>query len=50
MAACTWHFYDNSTSLKGLVVFQAALTAAGNGALALATWNLLRQQRLRDAE
>jgi hypothetical protein len=46
MAACTWHFYDNNPSLKGLVVLQAALTTAGNGALAAAVWNLLRQQRL----
>ncbi|MEB3276350.1 MAG: DUF2499 domain-containing protein [Cyanobacteriota bacterium] len=45
MAACTWHLFDNSPSLDGLVVLQAGLTAAGNGALALAAWNLLRQQR-----
>jgi hypothetical protein len=46
MAACTWHLFDNSDSLRGLVVLQAALTALGNGALALAAWNLLRLQRL----
>jgi hypothetical protein len=45
MAACTWHLYDNSPALQGLVVLQAGLTALGNGALALAAWNLLRQQR-----
>jgi len=45
MAACTWHLYDNSSSLDGLVVLQAGCTALGNGALALAAWNLLRQQR-----
>jgi hypothetical protein len=45
MAACTWHFFDNSPALQGLVVLQAALTAAGNGALALAAWHLLRLQR-----
>ena len=45
MAACTWHLFDNSPSLDGLVVLQAGLTAAGNGALAMAAWNLLRQQR-----
>jgi hypothetical protein len=45
MAACTWHLFDNASSLDGLVVLQAGLTAAGNGALALAAWNLLRQQR-----
>jgi hypothetical protein len=31
------------------VVFQAALTTLGNAALALAAWNLLRQQRRQDA-
>ncbi|MEA5399437.1 DUF2499 domain-containing protein [Synechococcus sp. BA-124 BA4] len=46
MAACTWHLFDNSEALKGLVVLQAGLTAIGNGAMALAAWNLLRQQRL----
>jgi hypothetical protein len=46
MAACTWHFFDNSPELRGLVVLQAGLTLVGNGALAAAAWNLLRQQRL----
>jgi hypothetical protein len=45
MAACTWHLYDNSPSLQGLVVLQAGLTTLGNATLALAAWNLLRQQR-----
>ena len=45
MAACTWHLFDNSSALQGLVVLQAGLTALGNGALALAAWNLLRLQR-----
>ena len=44
MAACTWHLFDNSPNLQGLVVFQAGLTTIGNAALALAAWNLLRQQ------
>ncbi|MBM5797330.1 MAG: DUF2499 domain-containing protein, partial [Cyanobacteria bacterium K_Offshore_0m_m2_072] len=42
---CTWHLFDNPSDLDGLVVLQAGLTAAGNAALALAAWNLLRQQR-----
>jgi hypothetical protein len=46
MAACTWHLFDNTDELEGLVVLQAALTTLGNGTLALAAWNLLRQQRL----
>ena len=49
MAACTWHLFDNPDQLKGLVVVQASLTAAGNAALALAAWNLLRQQAAADA-
>lgn len=47
MAACTWHLFDNTPALNGLVVFQAGLTALGNGAMALAAWNLLRQQERR---
>jgi len=46
MAACTWHLFDNSAELKGLVVLQAGLTTAGNVALAIAAWNLLRRQQL----
>jgi hypothetical protein len=45
MAACTWHLFDNTPALQGLVVFQAGLTALGNVALAAAAWNLLRLQR-----
>jgi hypothetical protein len=45
MAVCIWHFYDNTAELKGLVVLQACLTLIGNLALAVAVWNLLRQQR-----
>jgi hypothetical protein len=44
MCACTWHLYDNSPSLYGLVVLQAGLTALGNLALALACLLLLRRQ------
>ena len=46
MAACTWHLFDNSGDLKGLVVLQAGLTTAGNATLAIAAWNLLRRQTL----
>ncbi len=45
MAAITWHIFDNTEALKGLVVLQAALTTFGNTCLALATWNLFRQER-----
>ena len=50
MAACTWHLFDNSPALKGLVVFQAGLTTIGNTTVAIASWNLLRQQRSRQAQ
>ena len=41
MAACTWHLYDNSETLRPLVTLQAALTLTGNIALAWAAWQLL---------
>lgn len=49
MAACTWHVFDNSMALQGLVVLQAAFTLLGNGALAMAAWWLLQQQKRFDA-
>ena len=42
MAAITWHIFDNTETLNGLVVLQAALTTLGNASLALAAWNLLK--------
>jgi hypothetical protein len=47
MAACTWHLFDNAAELKGLVVLQAGTTAIGNGAMAVAAWNICRQSRLQ---
>ena len=44
MAAITWHIFDNSWELKGLVVLQAALTTLGNICLAFAAWNLFRSE------
>ena len=44
MAAITWHIFDNSELLKGLVVLQAALTTLGNTCLAIAAWNLVRMR------
>ena len=44
MAAITWHIFDNSIELKGLVVLQAALTTIGNICLAFAAWNLVRSE------
>ena len=42
MAACTWHLYDNSESLRWLVTLQASTTLLGNVTLAFAAWNLQR--------
>ncbi len=44
MAAITWHIFDNSEYLKGLVTLQAALTTFGNICLAVAAWNLFRKR------
>jgi len=43
MAACTWHMFDNSEALRGLVLLQASLTLLGNVALALAALQLKRR-------
>ena len=42
MTAITWHIFDNSIELKGLVVLQAGLTVIGNTAMAIAAFNLVR--------
>ena len=47
MAAITWHIFDNSEALKGLVVLQAALTTFGNICLAAAAWYLLSTKQSR---
>ena len=44
MAAITWHIFDNTKELIGLVTIQAALTFLGNSCLAIAAWNLKRQK------
>ena len=44
MAAITWHLFDNSETLKGLVVIQAALTMLGNSSMAIASFNIIRQE------
>ncbi|KGG12488.1 hypothetical protein EV05_1700 [Prochlorococcus sp. MIT 0601] len=45
MAAITWHIYDNSEKLIGLVVIQAILTTLGNICLAIAALHLLRTEK-----
>ena len=47
MAAITWHIYDNTELLKGLVVLQSILTMLGNTTLAIAAWNLNRKRSLQ---
>ncbi|MEN9766165.1 DUF2499 domain-containing protein [Vulcanococcus sp.] len=42
MAACTWHLFDNSAALKGLVVLQAGCTVLGNSTMAVAAWWIWR--------
>ena len=44
MAACTWHLFDNSEGLRGLVVLQASCTLVGNMALAAARCAPVRLQ------
>ena len=44
MAACTWHLFDNSEALRGLVVLQAGFTLIGNTTLAAAAFQLKRQE------
>ncbi|NJK35501.1 MAG: DUF2499 domain-containing protein [Oscillatoriales cyanobacterium SM2_2_1] len=40
LCACTWHFFDNATSLEWLVEVQAATTLVGNGTLAYGAYRL----------
>ena len=47
MAACTWHLYDNSESLRWLVTLQAITTLLGNVTLAIAAWNLQRDPMVK---
>ena len=44
LAACTWHLFDNSEELRGLVVLQAGFTLLGNATLAAAAFQLKRQE------
>jgi hypothetical protein len=44
MAACTWHLFDNSEALRGLVTLQALFTVIGNSTLAFAAWQLQRRK------
>lgn len=42
MCACTWHYFDNPTSLDWLVTLQATMTVVGNCTLCLAAWWIWR--------
>jgi hypothetical protein len=46
MCACTWHFFDNLSSLEWLVTLQAALTVLGNCTLCGASWWIWRGDRV----
>ncbi|BAZ43511.1 hypothetical protein NIES4102_05120 [Chondrocystis sp. NIES-4102] len=40
MCACTWHFFDNSSSLEWLVTLQASMTVVGNLTVCIAAWGI----------
>ena len=40
MCACTWHFFDNPSSLEWLVTLQAGMTVVGNFTLWFAAWKI----------
>ena len=48
ICACTWHFFDNSTSLEWLVTLQAFMTVVGNCTLCIAAWWIWRTARKSD--
>jgi purine-cytosine permease-like protein len=50
MCACTWHLFDNTDELQGLVVLQGMFTMIGNLTLALAALQLFRRQRQREMD
>ena len=47
MTAITWHIFDNSIILKGLVVLQASLTIIGNSTMALSTYYIFRKETIK---
>jgi chromate transport protein ChrA len=50
MCACTWHFFDNSTSLEWLVTLQATMTVLGNFTLCFAGWWIWRSTQTPKGE
>jgi Protein of unknown function (DUF2499) len=46
MCACTWHFFDNATSLEWLVTVQAGMTLLGNMTLAIAAYKIWKGSRV----
>lgn len=51
MCACTWHFFDNPSSLEWLVTLQASMTVVGNCTLMAAGWWIWRSQdKIADSE
>jgi len=45
MAAITWHIFDNSEELKGLVVLQSIMTVLGNTSMAFAAFHIFRNEK-----
>ena len=50
MCACTWHFFDNPSSLEWLVTLQAAMTVLNNCTLCAAAWWLWRANQREDQQ
>jgi hypothetical protein len=46
LCACTWHFFDNATSLEWLVDLQALMTLVGNSTLAYGAYRLGAKQQV----
>jgi chromate transport protein ChrA len=48
MCACTWHLFDNASSLEWLVTLQALMTLVGNITLCAAAWQIWRSRQVAD--
>ena len=48
MCAITWHIYDNSMQLYGLVTLQGVFTVIGNSTLAAASFYLYKNSSCHD--
>ena len=46
MCAITWHIYDNSFELYGLVTLQGIFTIIGNTTLAIASFHIYKNSKI----